>query len=134
MVTLTNASGIAYKGRDCIISSVQNVMQAEGLIGRIDIILVTDREIKKLHKQWFNDPTVTDVITFPIEPEPPILGEIYISAETARRQASDHNVTLQNELCRLAVHGALHLAGYTDKTISQRTHMQTLENTYIACQ
>ena len=75
--------------------------------------------------------SATDVITFPIDEEPPIYGEIYISIDTARRQAEEYGVSLRNELCRLAVHGALHLAGYDDATPKQREKMHNLENQYI---
>ncbi len=131
MVTLTNASGSSYRGKATIIAAVERAMKAEKLIGQIDVILVNDREIRRLHRKWFKKDTTTDVITFPIEPEPPILGEVYISVDTARKQAIEYGVTLTNELCRLAVHGTLHLAGYSDATDAQRERMHVLENQYI---
>jgi probable rRNA maturation factor len=106
-------------------------MKAEKLIGQVDVILVDDKEIRRLHRKWFKKDSTTDVITFPIEPEPPILGEVYISVDTARRQAVEYGATLTNELCRLAVHGTLHLAGHTDHTPEQRERMHNLENQYI---
>ena len=96
------------------------------------IILVDDATIKKMHKQWFNDGSATDVITFPVVEEPPIEAEIYISIDTAKRNAERFGVTLTNELCRLAVHGALHIAGYDDATDELRTAMHHRENRYLA--
>lgn len=131
MITVTNASGSSYRGKNEIIACAQRAMKKERLIGQVDVILVDDASIRKLHKKWFGTGSATDVITFPIEPEPPILGEVYISLDTARKQAKEYGVTVTNELCRLAVHGVLHLAGYDDETEIQRNAMHVLENRYI---
>ena len=131
-VSLTNASGSRYTGKDLICRSAQKALRGEGIKqGAVDVILVSDKHIKKLHKDWMGKSSATDVITFPIDEEPPIYGEIYISIDTARRQAKEYGVSLRNELCRLAVHGALHLAGYDDATPKQREKMHNLENQYI---
>ena len=131
-ITLTNVSGNRYTGKDLICRSAQKALRGEGVLqGAVDVILVSDNDIKKLHKKWMGKSSATDVITFPIDEEPPIYGEIYISVDTAKRQAADYNVSLRNELCRLAVHGALHLAGYNDGTPEEREAMHKLENRYI---
>jgi len=132
-VTLTNASEGRYRGKDLIIKGATKALKKEGIKhGRVDIILVSDAYLKKLHKQWMGDGSATDVMTFPLEEEPPILGEIYISLDMARRNAAEYGVTLTNELCRLAVHGSLHLCGYDDATDEQRAEMHKLENRYIS--
>jgi len=131
-VTITNSSGHRYTGRELIARCAHRALIAQKVRhGRVDIILVDNATIKRLHKQWFSDNSVTDVITFPIEDEPPILAEIYISIPRAVVQAKDNKVTLRNELCRLAVHGCLHIAGFDDSTDAQRLHMHKLENRYI---
>jgi probable rRNA maturation factor len=132
LVTLTNASGLRYRGRDLIIGRAEKALLKEGVKhGRVDIILLNDNDLRKLHRQWMGENTVTDVITFPLIEEPPIHAEIYISVSRARAQAEEYGVTLTNELCRLAVHGALHIAGYDDATEDQRKRMHELENRYI---
>jgi len=132
-VTLTNASGSRYRGKDLILKGARTALLKEGVKhGVVDIVLVDDQRIKKLHKEWFDDGTTTDVITFPLTEEPPIEAEIYISVDTARKNAERFGVTLTNELCRLAVHGALHIAGYDDATDVQRQRMHELENRYLS--
>ncbi|MCO6466252.1 MAG: rRNA maturation RNase YbeY [Bradyrhizobiaceae bacterium] len=131
IVTIHNPSGKSYRGKQQICDAVVRTMKAEGVKGQVGIVLVDDAEIKRLHREWFKKNTVTDVITFLIEPEAPILGEIYISIEQAKRQAAEYRVTLTNELSRLAVHGTLHLAGYDDHTENERQCMHNLENRYI---
>ena len=130
-VTVTNASGARYRGQQAMISSVERALQAHKIKhARIDIILLTDRRIRTLNKQYLQHDYATDVLTFPLEDQP-LYGEIYVSLETARRQANEYSVTVVNELARLAVHGALHLLGYDDADPSDRQVMHELENTYI---
>lgn len=132
-VTITNDSGARYRGKDLIVKGATLALRGEGVRhGDVGIILVSDATIKKMHKQWFNDGSATDVITFPVVEEPPIEAEIYISIDTAKRNAERFGVTLTNELCRLAVHGALHIAGYDDATDELRTAMHHRENRYLA--
>ena len=132
-LSVTNASGSRYRGKDLIIKGATLALRGEGIRhGVVDIILVDDAMIKKMHKEWFNDGTATDVITFPIVEEPPVEAEIYISIDTARRNAERFSVALINELCRLAVHGALHIAGYEDTTDAQRAAMHERENRYLS--
>lgn len=131
-VTLINATSQKYTGRKAILAGVERALKSNMVRhGRVDVILITDKEMKKLHQRFFNDASLTDVITFPIEQQEPILSEIYISLERARKQAKEFGVSVRNELCRLAVHGALHLAGFTDKTDEERIGMHELENRYI---
>lgn len=131
IVSITNASGARYRGRTAMIASVDACLRSHKVKhANIDIILLSDRRIRTLNKQYLQHDYATDVITFPID-EQPLYGEIYVSLETARRQANEYGVTVVNELCRLAVHGALHLLGYDDATLEDRAAMHTLETSFI---
>lgn len=130
-VTVTNASGARYRGRAEMIASVDACLKSHKVKhAKIDIILLSDRRIRTLNKQYLQHDYATDVITFPLD-EQPLYGEIYVSLETARRQANEYGVTVVNELCRLAVHGALHLLGYDDATLEDRAAMHKLESKFI---
>lgn len=74
----------------------------------ITVILVSDRKISALHQRFMNVTGPTDVITFQH-------GEIFISAETARRQAKQFGTTTLQEIKLYLVHGLLHLHGYDDR-------------------
>lgn len=131
IVRITNASGARYRGRTAMIDSVDACLKSHKIKhANIDIILLSDRRIRTLNKQYLQHDYATDVITFPLD-EQPLYGEIYVSLETARRQANEYGVTVVNELCRLAVHGALHLLGYDDATLEDRAAMHTLETSFI---
>ncbi len=130
-VTVTNASGARYRGQAEMIASVTKALKAHKIAhAKVDIVLLSDRRIRTLNKQYLKHDYATDVITFPLDDQP-LYGEIYVSLETARRQAKEYRVTVVNELCRLAVHGALHLLGYDDADQADREVMHELETKYI---
>ncbi len=96
----------------------------------VSVILVDDAKIHAMNKEFLHHDYPTDIITFPLE-EDTIDGELYISLDTAARQAAEYGVSFTNELMRLAVHGTLHLVGYDDATDEERKEMSRLEDRYI---
>ena len=95
----------------------------------IAVIFVDDAFIAELHEKFMNIAGATDVITFNLtevveEPE----GEIYISVDTAQKNAVEYNVSLDDELFRLTAHGVYHLLDYDDSTPDLRQEMTILEN------
>lgn len=99
-------------------------------IGHVNIVVVGDREMARLHREYMNIGGTTDVLTFDLaEPASTGLdGDIYICYDQARRQADQYRVPLYHEMARLAVHGILHLAGHSDSSREQRMHMRSLED------
>ena len=55
-------------------------------------------------------------------------GEIYISLERAIEHSRKFNVSIANEVCRLIIHGCLHLAGFDDREETSRKKMKSLED------
>jgi probable rRNA maturation factor len=78
----------------------------------VHITVVDDAEIRRLNARFRGVRRRTDVLAFPLDP--PLLGEVIISAETASRQAARVGVSLALELELLVTHGVLHLVGYDD--------------------
>ncbi|MFA4967206.1 MAG: rRNA maturation RNase YbeY [Candidatus Margulisiibacteriota bacterium] len=97
-----------------IIKEVSRVLKQNKGKGNLSINLINDRRMRMLNKKYREKDKTTDVLSFEIN-ESGMLGEIYISLPTARKQAKMYNVTLKDELERLAVHGTLHILGYTHK-------------------
>jgi probable rRNA maturation factor len=75
----------------------------------VTIVFVSDARIARLHRDFMSIEGPTDVITFQH-------GEIFISVETAERQAIGLGNTFDYELRVYIIHGLLHLAGYDDLT------------------
>src|SRR5512133_1489822 len=108
------------------------VFSGEGLAhATLCIVVVNDREILALNTKFLGHNYATDVLTFPIETDPELEAEIYISADTARKQATEFKVPVRTEFARLAVHGILHLCGYDDITEDQQSAMHEKEDQYL---
>ncbi len=99
--------------------AAKSILSALGFQGyELSIVIVDDREITRLNRQYFRRNRPTNVISFPMGAEDPaslhsgILGDVVISAETAERQAEEAGGTARDEVLFLLIHGVLHLAGY----------------------
>ncbi len=106
----------------------ENITAAE-----VNVVLVSDEELLEMNRAHLHHDYYTDVITFTLE-QKPLEGEIYISLDRAREQAAEYGVGLYEEIKRLAIHGALHLAGYNDATDADREAMRRLEDRYLAAE
>ncbi|MCK5738360.1 rRNA maturation RNase YbeY [bacterium] len=101
--------------------------------GEVGFIFVETDYIIKLNQQYFDKSTPTDVISFLLSDpdEPAVAGEVYVCTDTARIQAKNYSVTVENELLRLAIHGLLHVLGYDDQTSTEKTEMTQKEDFYL---
>jgi len=90
---------------------IKRIVQAEKAGGKINLVLMSDREIRKLNARFRKKDKATDVLAFPMG-EDGMQGDIAISTETAKRNAKRFGVSYKNELKRLVIHGVLHLLGY----------------------
>lgn len=97
----------------------------------LSIVIVEDRKIRRINKEFLHHDYVTDVITFPLE-EKKINAEIYINVQQAVRQAKKYCVTIKNEMTRLVVHGTLHAFGYDDTTKRERERMEKVQERYVS--
>jgi probable rRNA maturation factor len=93
--------------------------------GEIEVSLVSDEAIARVHGEFMDDPTPTDVITFHH-------GEILVSVETARREGPGHGNTAEEETLLYIIHGLLHLNGYTDLREPDRSVMHRLQERILA--
>lgn len=97
----------------------------------LSISLVGDAAIARINAEHRAKDTPTDVLSFPLEPDPrdpeQLLGDIVISVDTARRQAAEYDATLQRELYRLMIHGLLHILGHDHEAAGERRRMEAEE-------
>jgi probable rRNA maturation factor len=102
----------------------------------ISLTLVDDAAIRELNRDHRGKDKPTDVLSFPLEPEPfaheKLLGDIVISIETARRQAADYDAPLQREIERLMIHGLLHVLGHDHMEPDERREMEAEERRLAA--
>jgi len=91
----------------------------------VEVTLVSDATIARVHRDFMDIPGATDVITFDH-------GEIVISTETARDYAVLYGRTLDEEIALYIVHGLLHLNGYEDKEPAAAARMHRLQERLLA--
>jgi probable rRNA maturation factor len=94
----------------------------------LTILLVGDEESAQLHAQHFNDPTTTDVMTFPdgsVNPATNMvhLGDLAVCVDVARRLAAMRDRPIGEELTLYCLHGLLHLLDFDDSTPKQLARM-----------
>ena len=90
----------------------------------VEISIVDDATISQVHAEFLNDPSATDVITFPY-------GEILVSADTAARYAAAHHLPPEQELFRYMVHGLTHLHGYLDSNLKEREALFSVQEALV---
>jgi probable rRNA maturation factor len=109
----------------------------------ISINFVNDTKIKQLNKQYLGKDKATNVLSFSLREDeygninPQVLGDIIISVETAQKDAVYGNLTVNQEIDFLIIHGLLHLLGYnhenTTKKETSKMRKKERELFYIAC-
>jgi rRNA maturation RNase YbeY len=101
------------------VQTLASLLAEEGLeTGSVNCILTDDGDLARLNERFRAKQGPTDVLAFPYELEQSggAIGDIYVSIDRAREQATRASESIERELCRLFVHGALHLAGYDHDT------------------
>lgn len=114
-------------------SAVRAVLEGEGAEqGEVSLTLLDDAGITELNREYLGRHRPTDVIAFPLGREP-LLGDVYVGLDEARRQAEDLGVPLREELVRLAVHGTLHVLGHDHPEGEDRwgSPMYRLQERYV---
>ena len=102
--------------------------------GPISLVILDDRAIRRIHHDHLGIDEPTDVLSFPLEGAPGgpgspggMLGEVLVSAETARREGRARGIAPADELLLYVVHGVLHLLGFDDHAPAARKKMRAAE-------
>jgi probable rRNA maturation factor len=101
-------------------------------IGELNYIFCSDEYLYKINVAYLDHHTYTDIITFDnSEEEGVIEGDIFISIDRVRENASKHQEDETTELSRVISHGILHLMGYKDKSKEESEEMRLQESIAI---
>jgi probable rRNA maturation factor len=98
--------------------------------GQVNFVLMDDEKIRILNRDFRQIDKATDVLSFPYESgewpeeEEKLFGEIFISIDTAKRQAAEKGHSLERELEILFVHGLLHLMGFDHQNDEEENEME----------
>ena len=111
---------------------LKEVAEKEGRkIGDINIIFCSDPYLLDVNKKYLGHDYYTDIITFDYCEKDILSGDLFISVDCVRDNASFYGTEFSNELNRVMVHGVLHLIGYDDHTDEDIAVMRSKENTYL---
>jgi probable rRNA maturation factor len=126
--------GAYFANRNLVRKLIVGIFRSEETaLDRVDIILTSDKALLKINKRFLKHAYYTDVITFNLsELSGRVQGEIYISIDRTRENAGIYGLTLRSELCRVIIHGVLHLCGYGDRTNKEKEEMERKEDIYLS--
>ena len=99
--------------------------------GELSFVFCNDNFLHKLNVEFLNHDTLTDVISFDYSVGKEVHGEVFISVERVRENATEFNQTFEAELFRVMAHGVLHFCGYKDKTEAESFMMRNKEDFYL---
>lgn len=101
-------------------------------IGDLTIIFCSDNELLSLNQEYLHHDYFTDVITFDYSNLGFVAGDVFVSIDRIKDNASIESVSFEEELHRVVFHGFLHLLGYNDKVQSELVDMRKKENVYLS--
>ena len=109
---------------------IKKIIEREGkTLYQLSYIFADDDYVLAINYEHLQHDTYTDIITFPYADDPNIIhGDIFISIDRVRENATTYQTTFENELRRVIIHGVLHLCGYFDKTPDQAKNMRHKED------
>ncbi len=121
------------KNKKTLRNWIEQCIVAENyILKEINFIFCTDAYLLKINQDFLQHDTYTDIITFDnSETEKEIVSDIFISIERVAENASIYQITALQELCRVMIHGTLHLLGYKDKSPEEKKLMADKENFYL---
>ncbi len=98
----------------------------------INYIFCSDEYLLNINISFLNHDFYTDIITFPYNTSSDgLVSDIFISIDRVRENAKDLEVSFDDELHRVMVHGILHLIGYDDHSDEDETEMRRMEDYYL---
>lgn len=117
------------KEEELISSWLKKIIEQENMqLLLLNFIFCSDEYLHKINVEYLQHDTYTDIITFPLSELPTIEGDIFISIDRIKENASRFDVRFEEELNRVLSHGVLHLCGYGDKTEEESKLMRKKEN------
>lgn len=98
----------------------------------VSVHFVSSEEISRLHEEFFDDPTPTDCISFPVDDAEEddfykMLGDVFVCPEVAFEYSKKHITDFNEELSLYIIHGLLHLLGFDDIEEEDRLEMRKQE-------
>ena len=102
-------------------------------LAHLNFIFCSDEYLLGINRQYLKHKTLTDIITFDYsEIDGPIEGDVFISIERVKANAKELVTEFDEEIHRVLIHGVLHLIGYSDKSVREKSRMRKKEDAYLS--
>ncbi len=123
------------KNKELIRKWISHTIKAEGFkkSKELNFIFCSDPYLLSINQQYLDHNTYTDIITFDNSEEENIIsGDIFISIDRIKENATAYKVKESHELHRVMIHGVLHLCGYLDEKAKDKELMTEKEDFYLS--
>ncbi len=98
----------------------------------VSIVFTSDKQLLKINKERLSHDYFTDIITFDLSASKgEIEGELFISIDRVRENSLAYSCSFSEELCRVIIHGVLHLLGMNDSSEKEKLAMREMETKYL---
>ena len=134
MAILFIADGVKkpkLKYRNIIFWLKQIVLSYDCISGDLTYVLCNDKYLLDINYRFLKHDFFTDIVTFDYCKDKIISGDIFISVERVLENSILYEVTFEEELLRVIVHGLLHLLGFKDESKEEKKLMRDLEDKSI---
>ncbi len=101
-------------------------------LGDINYIFCDDKYLTQLNIKHLNHNTLTDIVSFDETLGRLVSGDIFISIDRVKENATEFKVSFTDELHRVMMHGILHFCRYNDKTKEEKQLMREKEDYYLS--
>jgi rRNA maturation RNase YbeY len=133
MINFNYETDFNLDNEEAIAAWLGNVITSENKKeGEINYIFCDDEYLYKINVEYLDHDTLTDIISFDYSMGNELHGDIFVSVERVKDNAADFNVSFEDELKRVLVHGILHYCGYKDKGEAEELLMRFKEDEKIA--
>ncbi|TWP29288.1 rRNA maturation RNase YbeY [Apibacter muscae] len=101
------------------------------VVGNINYIFCSDEQLLEINIKYLDHDYYTDIITFDYKENNRVSGDLYLSTDRIIDNAKLNNISFDEEIIRVLIHGILHIIGYNDKSPNESKLMRAKENFYI---
>lgn len=116
-----------------IVNILKRIVSDYGFsLGDIVLIFGDDDWLIEYNRSFLDHDYYTDIITFDYSTADTISGDLLISIDRVVENANNLNVSRETELCRVCIHGVLHLVGLKDASVEEKNFMRSKENEYLS--
>ena len=132
MIIFNSETDFELEHEEGVQAWLNEVAYAEGCaVSEINYVFCDDDYLLNLNRKFLDHDTLTDVIGFDNSIGKNLQGDIFISIERVRENASDFEVEFNHELMRVMVHGLLHFCGWSDDDQSLKMSMRKREDFHL---